>query len=347
MATKTEQDTGDGNSAVKDHAAGRGMSATTIELISRGRSIIDIEANALGRLAQMLDEGFARAVRLLIETRMRVIVTGMGKSGNIGRKIAATLSATGTPATFVHPADAAHGDLGMIMPGDVLLVLSNSGKTHELRFILDYARSLECPIIGVASQLDSPVMRAADIQILLPDAREACPANIAPTTSTTLMLALGDALAVTVMGVRGVSLEKLGSLHPGGPIGLHLTPVSALMRTGNDMDLVAPDLPMRNVLVGMTERRIGIAGVVDADGHLIGVITDGDLRRNVDQLLTSSAREVMTTHPQTIPHSMYAGEAMKVMTERRITALYVVNEEQPRIPIGLVHIHDFGAPTLV
>jgi len=320
------------------------IAATTIELISRGRSVIETEANALGRLAQMLDEGFAGAVRLLLANKMRVIVTGMGKSGNIGRKIAATLSATGTPATFVHPADAAHGDLGMIMPGDVLLVLSNSGKTHELRFIVDYARALGCRIIGVASKMNSPVMRAADVKILLPDAREACPANVAPTTSTTLMLALGDALAVAAMSVRGVSLEKLGALHPGGPIGLHLTPVAGLMRTGEAMELVSPDVPMRNVLVGMTEKRLGIAGVVNEDGELVGVITDGDLRRRVDHLLTSRARDVMTTHPQTIADTMYAGEALKIMNERRITALFVVTEEQPRVPVGLLHIHDLNPP---
>jgi arabinose-5-phosphate isomerase len=182
------------------------------------------------------------------------------------------------------------------------------------------------------------------VRILLPDAREACPANIAPTTSTTLMLALGDALAVAVMSVRGVSLEKLGSLHPGGPIGLHLTPVGALMRTGDAIELVHPDVPMRDVLVGMTEKRLGIAGVIDSAGELVGVITDGDLRRHVDQLLTSSAREVMTPHPQTIADTMYAGEALKIMADRRITALFVVTEEQPRVPIGLVHIHDFSAP---
>lgn len=328
-----------------DPQDGAGNSATTIELITRGRSVIETEASALGRLAQILDDGFASAVRLLLENRMRVIVTGMGKSGNIACKIAATLSATGTPAMFVHPADAAHGDLGMIMPGDVLLVLSNSGKTHELRFIMDYARTLGCRIIAVASRLDSPVMRGADVQILLPDAREACPANIAPTTSTTLMLALGDALAVTVMGVRGVPLEKLGALHPGGPIGLNLTPVSGLMRTGDAVELVAPDLPMRNVLVGMTEKRLGIAGVVDASGELVGVITDGDLRRHVDRLLTSSAREVMTTRPQTILDTTYAGEALRIMTERRITALFVVTEENPRTPVGLIHIHDLSPPS--
>ena len=328
-----------------DPQGGGGISATSIELITRGRNVIETEASALGRLAQMLDDGFASAVRLLLENRMRVIVTGMGKSGNIGCKIAATLSATGTPATFVHPADAAHGDLGMIMPGDVLLVLSNSGKTHELRFIMDYARSIGCRIIGVASQMDSPVMRGADVQILLPDAREACPVNVAPTTSTTLMLALGDALAVSIMSVRGVSLEQLGALHPGGPIGLHLSPVAGLMRTGDAIELVTPDRPMRNVLVGMTEKRLGIAGVIDENGEIVGVITDGDLRRHVDRLLTASAREVMTTHPQTIFDTTYAGEALRIMTERRITALFVVTEDQPRTPVGLVHIHDLSPPT--
>jgi len=228
----------------------------------------------------------------------------------------------------------------MVVPGDVLLVMSNSGNTSELRPIMAYARSLDCRVIGIASQAESSVIRGADVGILLPDAREACPVNIAPTTSTTLMLALGDALAVTVMGVRGISRERLQSLHPGGMIGRRLLPVSELMRTGNQLPLVTADQPMRDVLVIMTEKSLGIAGVVDSAGKLIGAITDGDLRRHVDSLLTSSAGDVMTPCPKTIPATLRAVDAMGILAESRITALFVV-EEQSEYPVGIVHIHDF------
>lgn len=324
---------------------------STVELIDRGRQVIQTEADALDRLAQGLDESFAEAVRLMLDVKMRVVVTGMGKSGHIGRKIAATLSATGTPAIFVHPAEAAHGDLGMIVPGDLLLMISNSGNTSELRPILGYARSVGCQIIGIASRLDSPVMRGADVRLLLPDAREACPVNIAPTTSTTLMLALGDALAVAVMGVRGVSRERLQSLHPGGSIGLRLLPVAQFMRGGDDLPLVRPDQPMRDVLVIMTEKSLGIAGVVDDQGRLIGVITDGDLRRHVDTLLTSVAHDVMTRRPKTVAPATRAVDALALLAESRITALFVVEQADddhqpdhiPGWPIGVIHIHDLSA----
>lgn len=319
---------------------------SAIELISRGRNVVQIEADALGRLARTLDDSFAEAVRAILAAKMRVVVTGMGKSGLVGRKMAATLAATGTPAIFVHPAEAAHGDLGMIVPGDVLLVVSNSGNTAELRPILSYARALGCKIIGIASQADSSVMRSADVGLLLPDAREACPVNIAPTTSTTLMMALGDALAVTVMGVRGISRERLQSLHPGGEIGLQLMPIVEFMRSGDALPLVAPERPMREVLVTMTEKSLGIAGVIDAQGRLTGVITDGDLRRHVDQLLTSTAQEVMTRSPKTIGTKARAGDALAILSESRITALFVVEEqgEAQGRPVGIVHIHDFSTP---
>ncbi len=315
---------------------------STIELISRGRNVVKIEADALGRLARTLDDTFAEAVRVILSAKMRIVVTGMGKSGLVGRKIAATLAATGSPAIFVHPAEAAHGDLGMIVPGDVLMAISNSGNTAELRPILAYARALGCRIIGIASQPDSWVMRNADIGLLLPDAREACPVNIAPTTSTTLTMALGDALAVTVMGVRGVSRERLQSLHPGGEIGLQLMPIVDFMRSGDALPLVAPERPMREVLVTMTEKSLGIAGVTDSQGRLIGVITDGDLRRHVDRLLTSNAQDVMTRAPKTIGTNARAGDALAVLSESRITALFVVGTAGQ--PVGIVHIHDFSTP---
>lgn len=311
-------------------------------IIGRGRAVIETEAAALAQLSSLLDDNFALAADLILETRGRIVVTGMGKSGHIGRKIAATLASTGTPAIFVHPAEAAHGDLGMLMAGDALIVMSNSGATSELKTILRHAKTIGCPIIGIAAQPDSPVMHAADVKLALPAAREACPANIAPTTSTTLMLALGDALAIAVMGVRGISREGLKALHPGGVIGSRLLPVNEFMHKGDMMPLVPASMPMREVVVAITQKSFGIAGVVDADGKLVGVITDGDLRRHVERLLMSTAADVMTVGPKTIPEGTYAEDALTLMNANRITALFVMRHDAPEQPIGLVHIHDFS-----
>jgi arabinose-5-phosphate isomerase len=316
-------------------------------VIGRGRAVIEIEAAALAQLAVALDENFAAVTELILETHGRVIVTGMGKSGHIGRKLAATMASTGTPAIFVHPAEAAHGDLGMLMGGDTLLVLSNSGATSELKTIMRHAKTLKCPIIGIAAQPDSPVMHASDVQLVLPNAREACPANIAPTTSTVLMLALGDALAIAVMGVRGISREGLKALHPGGVIGTRLLPVNELMHRGDQMPLVAAAMPMREVVVAITQKSFGIAGVVDADGKMVGVITDGDLRRHVERLLMSTAADVMTTDPKTIPEGTYAEDALAIMNANKITSLFVMRHDAPEIPAGLVHIHDFSRLGLI
>jgi len=317
------------------------------DILARGRAVIETEAAALVQLGQALDENFAHATDLILATRGRVVVTGMGKSGHIARKIAATLASTGTPSIFVHPAEAAHGDLGMLMRDDVLLVLSNSGATSELRMIMRHAKLLGCGIIGVASQSDSPVMNASDVRLRLPSAREACPANIAPTTSTILMLALGDALAIAVMGIRGISREGLQVLHPGGVIGSRLLPVSEIMHCGGDIPLVEAITPMREVLVTITQKSLGIAGVVDGDGKLVGVITDGDLRRHVEQLLKSTAADVMTTHPKTVPEGTYAEDALAIMNANKITGLFVMRHDAPDIPIGLVHIHNFSRLGLI
>jgi arabinose-5-phosphate isomerase len=311
-------------------------------MIDRGRQVIRIEAAALDRLADTLDQAFAAAVRMIINARRRVVVTGMGKSGHVARKIVATLAATGTPAMFLHPAEAAHGDLGMVTPGDVLIALSNSGSTPEVQLIMRYAQSLGCRSIAISGRAHAPIMQAADIALLLPPAREACPVNIAPTTSTTMMIALGDALAVTVMGLRGISRERIKLLHPGGSIGASLTPVDDLMHTGEWLPLVPADAPMRDVLVVMTEKSLGLAGVIDTSGHLVGVITDGDLRRHIDTLMESVARDVMTPDPRTITLGSFAGDARALLAQARITALFVVARDDPQRPVGVVHIHDLA-----
>lgn len=308
-----------------------------------GREVIGTEAAALALLHDSLGDAFVDAVERILATRGRVVVTGMGKSGHVGRKFAATLASTGSPALFIHPAEASHGDLGMLIRGDLLIVLSNSGATIELRPIVRHARDLGVAIIGIASQAGSPVMRDADVRLLLPEAREACPANIAPTTSTVLMLALGDALAIAAMRERGVSRDGLQALHPGGNIGLRLKPVSTLMHPAPGLPVVGPETAMASVLVTMTTASFGVAGVVDPDGRLLGIITDGDLRRHADHLLAMTAEQVMTANPVTIAADMYAEDALALMKARRITSLFVMGgrEGEADRPVGLIHIHDF------
>jgi len=313
-------------------------------ILRRGADVIKIEAEALDVLAGSLEDSFVEACEAILTSRGRTIVTGMGKSGHIGRKWAATFAATGTPAIYVHPAEAAHGDLGMMVPGDILIVISNSGNTNELRAFLSYAASIGVPIIAVASRVDCLVMERADIKLCLPATREACPANIAPTTSTTVQLALGDALAMTLMDMRGFSLDRMKALHPGGSLGLRMTPVSEIMHGASRMPLADWSTPMREVVVTMTARGFGVAGVTDSAGRLIGVITDGDIRRHFDDLATSTAEQVMTHDPKTVSSEMLAEDALLLLNENKITSAFVLDRKAPvntGVPIGIVHIHDF------
>lgn len=311
-------------------------------MLHRGREVIQTEAVGLQRMAEEIDDNFVAACRTIWRSKRQLIVTGMGKSGHIARKIAATFAATGTPAIFVHPGEAGHGDLGMLAPGDVLLVLSNSGNTSELRSILNYSRRMKIPIIGVASRRNSLVIELADVPLLLPNVKEACSVNIAPTTSTTMQLALGDALAMTVMDMRGVSKNHLRSLHPAGSIGLALTPVSELMHADERLPLVNRDAGMPEAISVMTGGCFGLAGVVDNAGTLIGIITDGDLRRRFGVLTTAFAHEVMTHSPKLIPADMPAGEALVFLNDNKITAAFVVEDPVagPKVPLGIIHIHD-------
>jgi len=311
-------------------------------ILAHGRNVLDAETSALAQLSHALDDEFARAVELLLANKGRVVVSGMGKSGHIARKMAATFASTGTPAIFIHPGEAAHGDLGMLLADDLLVMLSNSGATPELRAIQNYAERLGCEIIAITSQRHSPIGKAASACVTLPKVGESCPLNISPTTSTTLMLALGDALAVAVMSVRGISRAQLEQLHPGGAIGSRLMPINEIMHSGDALPLVPADLPMRDVLVTMTEKSFGLAGVTDASGRLLGAITDGDLRRGIDQVLTSVAADMMTANPKTIPDGTFVEDAQAIMTANKITALFVMDHAVPERPIGVVHIHDFN-----
>ncbi len=308
--------------------------------LETARRVIEIEAAALQQLAQGLDDSFGAAVSLMLNARGRVILSGMGKSGHIARKIAATLASTGTPAQFVHPAEASHGDLGMLTGDDVLLMLSNSGETPELADMIAYSRRFEIPMIGVASRPGSTLLKQSDVAIVLPQAPEACGTGVVPTTSTTMTLALGDALAVALMEHRRFTPENFREFHPGGKLGAQLSRVADLMHRGDALPLVAGGTPMGDVLLVISQKGFGVAGVVDAQGALVGVITDGDLRRHMEGLLALTAADVMTAAPKTIAPDALAEQAVSVMNHRKITCLFVVDPAQGGAPQGLLHIHD-------
>jgi arabinose-5-phosphate isomerase len=284
-----------------------------------------------------LDDSFARALDLLMAAEGRVIVSGMGKSGHIARKIAATFASTGTPAHFVHPAEASHGDLGMVASGDVLIVLSNSGETPELADILAHAKRFAIPLIAITSRAGSTLMGHATVGLTLPDVPEACEKGIVPTTSTTMTLALGDALAVALMEHRAFTPDHFRMFHPGGKLGARLLKVRDLMH--DDPPLVAGTLAMGDTLLEITRRGFGVVGVTDAAGDLAGIITDGDLRRHLDGLMLHKAGEVMTANPRTIGPDALAGEALAVMNDRKITCLLVTAPDTRRA-IGILHVHD-------
>ncbi|MBK1634895.1 KpsF/GutQ family sugar-phosphate isomerase [Rhodovulum adriaticum] len=306
--------------------------------ITIGRRVLTREAEALTMQAEALDDSFAQAVELILSATGRVIVSGMGKSGHIARKIAATFASTGTPAHFVHPAEASHGDLGMLGRGDVCLVLSNSGETPELADIIAYTRRFGIPLIGVAGRAGSTLLRQADVALLLPPAEEVCPMGLAPTTSTTMTLALGDALAVALMEHRQFTPEHYRAFHPGGKLGARLSKVGDLMHAGDQMPLVAAGTPMSEALLVISQRGFGVVGVTDADGRLAGIVTDGDLRRHMEGLLDRTVDQVMTANPRTIGADALAEAALGIMNDRQITCLFAVDAQG--CPQGILHIHD-------
>ncbi len=304
--------------------------------LDTARRVIRTEADGLALLIDSLDDSFSAAVEVILAARGRVIVSGMGKSGHIGRKIAATFASTGTPAQFVHPAEASHGDLGMVTRDDVALVLSNSGETPEIADIVAHTRRFSIPLIGVASRRESTLLRQSDVALVLPRAPEACGEGIVPTTSTTMTLALGDALAVALMEHRHFTPEHFRTFHPGGKLGARLAKVGDLMHA--DIPLVAQDAPMSEALLTISQKGFGVTGVTDAAGTLVGIITDGDLRRNMDGLLSRKAAEVMTRNPRTITPEALSEAALAEMQGRKITSLFVVDGGKP---VGFLHIHDF------
>jgi arabinose-5-phosphate isomerase len=302
-----------------------------------GRAILHDEARALDALADSLGAPFEQAVGLIHDCRGKLIVSGLGKSGHVGRKIAATFASTGTTATFLHLAEAIHGDLGMAARGDVAILISQSGETAELEPVIDHFEHVGIPIVAITGNGASMLAEAAAAALVLPHWPEVGPEAVAPTTSTTMTLALGDALAMTVMRQKGFTRSDFGRLHPGGALGARLKPVSRLMHSGEAMPLIKENASIHDVIVEISVKRLGIVGVTDDQGQLVGVITDGDLRRNIERGLDHEASEFMTRHPKTIGAGALVDDALTLFEEHKITALFVVEGDKP---VGVLHIHD-------
>jgi len=306
--------------------------------IESARRVLKTESQALDALAASLDGPFTDALDLIDNATGRVVVTGMGKSGHVGNKIVATLASTGQPAFFVHPAEASHGDLGMVQLDDVVIALSNSGETSELSDIIAFTRRHRIGLIAITGRAGSTLAEAADVSLVIPDSPEACPMGLAPTTSTTVMLALGDALAVCLLERKGFTAQDFQNFHPGGKLGQRLLKVADLMHSGDQVPLIGQNAPMSEALIVMTQKSFGAVGVLDGDGALAGVITDGDLRRHMSKdLIDQRAGDVMTKGCVSARPSQIASEALAIMNERKITSLFCIEEGKP---VGIVHIHD-------
>lgn len=310
---------------------------------NEARKVFDIESRAVARLAERLDENFEKAVTLIHGCRGRVIVSGMGKSGLVGKKIAATLASTGTPAFFMHPAEASHGDLGMVTDEDIVLALSNSGETDELVALIPHLKRFNVKLISLAGNTSSTLARSSDVCLNVSVSEEACPMGIVPTASTTATMAMGDALAVALLLMRGLKAEDFAAYHPKGSLGKKLlVTVGELMHTGDAVPRVTPDTPMTQAVVEMSSKRLGITTVVDREGRLVGVITDGDLRRGIEKhgtgLFDQTAEKVMTGNPKSIAPDELAARALAIMEKHSITALPVPDAEGR--PAGIIHLHD-------
>lgn len=309
-------------------------------LIATGREVIETEASALALLKGSLGPAFAEAIERILLAPGRLIVSGMGKSGHVARKIAATFASTARRRCSCIRPRRAMGDLGMITRDDVVMLLSNSGETAELSDMIAYTRRYSIPLIGMASRADSTLINQSDVRLVLPPAPEACAVGLAPTTSTTMAMALGDALAVALMDHRHFTPEDFRAFHPGGKLGARLATVENLMHSGPDVPVVSIGTPMGEALIEMTRKSFGVVGVIDEAGLLAGLITDGDLRRNLDGLLERRVEDVMTRDPTTIPKTSLASEALGLMNERKITTLFAMEPDVPGRPVGILHVHD-------
>jgi len=318
--------------------------SSPIGVLEFGRAILHDEARALDALADQLGTPFEKAVELICACRGKLIVSGLGKSGHVARKIAATFASTGTTAVFLHLAEAIHGDLGMAAEGDVAILISQSGETAELEPVIDHFQHAYIPIIAITGHAGTMLAEAGTASLVLPHWPEVGPESVALTTSSTMALALGDALAMTVMRQKGVTRTEFGRLHPGGSLGARLKPVRRLMHGGKSMPLTRVDSSMHDTVVEMSAKRLGVIGVTDQNGYLIGVITDGDLRRNIERGLDHEAGEFMTRDPKTLRPDDLIDDALLLFDEHKITALFVVKEDgRGKKPVGVLHIHDCPA----
>ena len=306
--------------------------------VQAAKKVLQTEADALETLKNDLPNDFSDLVKLILNLNGRVIVSGVGKSGHIGNKIAATLASTGTPAYFVHATEASHGDLGMITEKDLCLLISNSGETSEIFDIVAHARRFSIPVATISSNTESTLVKAADFKLCLPVVEEACPIGMAPTTSTTMMLALGDALAVALMEAKNFNTENFKVLHPGGKLGAKMMMVSQVMHKSDALPLVETQTSMKETLLTMSSRGFGIAAVVNEKDFLVGVITDGDLRRHINDLMSKTAGEIASLSPITVVKETFVVDALKLMQENKITVLIVTSAENK--PVGILHIQD-------
>ena len=306
--------------------------------VQAAKKVLQTEADALETLKNDLPNDFSDLVKLILNLDGRVIVSGVGKSGHIGNKIAATLASTGTPAYFVHATEASHGDLGMITEKDLCLLISNSGETSEIFDIVAHARRFSIPVATISSNTESTLVKAADFKLCLPVVEEACPIGMAPTTSTTMMLALGDALAVALMEAKNFNTENFKVLHPGGKLGAKMMMVSQVMHKSDALPLVETQTSMKETLLTMSSRGFGIAAVVNEKDFLVGVITDGDLRRHINDLMSKTAGEIASLSPITVVRETFVVDALKLMQENKITVLIVTSAENK--PVGILHIQD-------
>lgn len=310
----------------------------TNSFVQAAKKVLQTEADALETLKNDLPNDFSDLVKLILNLNGRVIVSGVGKSGHIGNKIAATLASTGTPAYFVHATEASHGDLGMITEKDLCLLISNSGETSEIFDIVAHARRFSIPVATISSNTESTLVKAADFKLCLPVVEEACPIGMAPTTSTTMMLALGDALAVALMEAKNFNTENFKVLHPGGKLGAKMMMVSQVMHKSDALPLVETQTSMKETLLTMSSRGFGIAAVVNEKDFLVGVITDGDLRRHINDLMSKTAGEIASLSPITVVRETFVVDALKLMQENKITVLIVTSAENK--PVGILHIQD-------
>lgn len=313
------------------------MNKNSLEFIAR--RVLMVEKQALQDLASAINDDFFKALNLCFECQGRMVIVGMGKSGHVARKIAATLSSTGAPAQFVHPGEASHGDMGMITKQDCVFALSNSGESAELADLIHYCSRFEIPLIAMTKNKESSLGRAANTILHLPDSEEACPMGLAPTSSTTMMMALGDAFAICLLEMKGFNREDFQTFHPGGKLGKMLQRVQDIMHKEDSLPLVSQDDSFSNALLVMTEKAFGCVGVLDQDKRLAGIITDGDLRRHMSpDLLQKQIKDIMTGTPLTIDKKALVSEAITFLNDKKVTSLFVVDEENT--PIGLVHLHD-------